>query len=395
VPTLGAACLVWAGGDAWINRVILRRRALVLVGLMSYPLYLWHWPLLAFLQITESGRPGYRLVVAAVALAFVLAWLTYRLVERPVRRTMSGSTPFRIGAVALALLLIGAVSLVSSQTGAIMSRHPYFVTQLAPALPLARTTQACRERFPTSGEYCQPYVDDVKVTTALLGDSHAEHFLTGVGSYLLKKGENVVHLGESGCPPLWDIERLSSGQADTCHSANPSVLDYVGKNDDITRVILSFRGVYDVRGTGYGAEKFGVWYGIPGTALSAEAAIKQALEHTVDYLLKRGKKVSLILEVPELSFDIAECVGRPFSFASNMRTPCAEPRAAVLERQASYRKMVDEIRHSLPALTVFDPMPFLCNDRWCDAIRNNVLLYQDNNHLSAAGSLLFADKFTF
>src|SRR5207247_5485333 len=58
LPVVGTALLIWAGTDAWINRALLGRHALVYIGLMSYPLYLWHWPLLAFARITESGEPS-------------------------------------------------------------------------------------------------------------------------------------------------------------------------------------------------------------------------------------------------------------------------------------------------------------------------------------------------
>ena len=72
LPTMGTALLIWAGTGAWVNRAILSRRSLVYVGLISYPLYLWHWPLLSFLQITEAGSPSSALKASAVGLSFVL-----------------------------------------------------------------------------------------------------------------------------------------------------------------------------------------------------------------------------------------------------------------------------------------------------------------------------------
>ena len=60
-------------------------RGLVYIGLISYPLYLWHWPLLSFLQITEGGAPSTSFKIGAIVLALILAALTFHLVERPVR----------------------------------------------------------------------------------------------------------------------------------------------------------------------------------------------------------------------------------------------------------------------------------------------------------------------
>jgi peptidoglycan/LPS O-acetylase OafA/YrhL len=84
-PTLGAALLISGGPTAWVNRRLLGRRPLVAIGLISYPLYMWHWPLLSYLQITENGSPSRGLRAAAVAASFVLATLTYIVVERPIR----------------------------------------------------------------------------------------------------------------------------------------------------------------------------------------------------------------------------------------------------------------------------------------------------------------------
>ena len=88
------------------------------IGLMSYPLYLWHWPLLSFVRITESGNPSRAIRASAVALAFVLAWWTYEGIERPIRKTTSLRTPLRLGAIAATLLVIATVSFYSYRTNA-------------------------------------------------------------------------------------------------------------------------------------------------------------------------------------------------------------------------------------------------------------------------------------
>jgi len=84
-PVLGAVLVIAAGRQAAPNRVVLSRPGLVLLGLISYPLYLWHWPILTFLRLSMPDDPSTALRVGAVALAVVLAWLTYRLLELPIR----------------------------------------------------------------------------------------------------------------------------------------------------------------------------------------------------------------------------------------------------------------------------------------------------------------------
>lgn len=89
-PTIGATLVIWSGPRAWVNKALLSRPAAVFVGLISYPLYLWHWPLLSFVRITESGAPR-ALIYIAILLSFPLAWLTYAFIERPIRTRRSGA----------------------------------------------------------------------------------------------------------------------------------------------------------------------------------------------------------------------------------------------------------------------------------------------------------------
>ncbi len=85
LPTLGAALVIWAGPHAFVNKAVLSRPTLVWVGIISYPLYLWHWVLLTFDRIAIVGIPTAERRWIALALAALLAWLTYLLVEKPLR----------------------------------------------------------------------------------------------------------------------------------------------------------------------------------------------------------------------------------------------------------------------------------------------------------------------
>jgi peptidoglycan/LPS O-acetylase OafA/YrhL len=86
LPVAGCALVILAGPASWLNRRVLAQRALVFVGLISFPLYLWHWMLLSFLRIVSSGTASGEHRLMVVALSGVLASLTYLLVERPIRR---------------------------------------------------------------------------------------------------------------------------------------------------------------------------------------------------------------------------------------------------------------------------------------------------------------------
>jgi peptidoglycan/LPS O-acetylase OafA/YrhL len=85
IPTIGASLLIVVGMKGWFNRAILSSRVFVAIGLISYPLYLWHWPLLVLNTLVEGTRPSVAHRLIAIALTFVLSIATYFLIERPIR----------------------------------------------------------------------------------------------------------------------------------------------------------------------------------------------------------------------------------------------------------------------------------------------------------------------
>ena len=106
IPVLGATLLIFSGDQSTLGKYLLSHPTLVAIGLISYPLYLWHWPILTFLRIEFSGAPPTGLLVAAIFMSFFLAWLTYWLVEKPIR-----NNPNQIRTV---LVLITLLALVGS-----------------------------------------------------------------------------------------------------------------------------------------------------------------------------------------------------------------------------------------------------------------------------------------
>jgi peptidoglycan/LPS O-acetylase OafA/YrhL len=107
IPTLAGAALIFAGPHAWVNRTILSHPLFVWLGLISYPLYLWHWPLLSFARIVEGDVPSISIRILLVVLSLILAWLTYRFVERPLR--FGRHRKATVAALVLLMTLVGFV----------------------------------------------------------------------------------------------------------------------------------------------------------------------------------------------------------------------------------------------------------------------------------------------
>ncbi len=130
LPVTGTVLTIWAGPYAWINRHVLARKPIVYVGLISYPLYLWHWPLLVIgKSIVTDYSPfnGHDRSTAAVAvlLSFVLSWLTFELVERPIRTRQLGMSLRQVAAAAAAVLAaVALLGIVTLKSDGLPGRYP-------------------------------------------------------------------------------------------------------------------------------------------------------------------------------------------------------------------------------------------------------------------------------
>lgn len=111
LPVLGSVLIILAGPKAWVNRKILSNKIFVWFGLISFSLYLWHWPLLSFGRIVYSDTPSLNYRIVAVLLSVVLAWLTMKFVERPLRfgAHKSSLKVFGLSIYLIALILFGAI----------------------------------------------------------------------------------------------------------------------------------------------------------------------------------------------------------------------------------------------------------------------------------------------
>lgn len=115
IPVIGTFFVILAGPRAWVNRTILSNKVAVWFGLISFPLYLWHWPLLTFARIVENGEPNKIARIVLISLSVLLAWLTVKIVEKPFRFG-NQRTGFKIGMLVCLLFGIGIVGLIVNNT---------------------------------------------------------------------------------------------------------------------------------------------------------------------------------------------------------------------------------------------------------------------------------------
>jgi peptidoglycan/LPS O-acetylase OafA/YrhL len=215
LPVLGAGALLWAGPQALVNRYVFSNRILVWIGLISYPLYLWHWPLLTFAQI-DASEPTTRLMrISIVVLSVLLAWLTYRFIEQPIRRR---SLSKAMTSVLLSVLLTtGLLGLLVYQSSGAPARMPLFIQQLS-ALEFDHTIRTrVGTCFLLTGQTSKDFSNclDEKVagrpSVLLIGDSHASHLYPGLSTRFGHEA-NIIQRTAGFCPPMFGPKTEAIGK---------------------------------------------------------------------------------------------------------------------------------------------------------------------------------------
>ncbi len=254
LPTTGTALMISAGMRAWPNRMILSNPVMVWFGLISFPLYLWHWPLLSFARILEGQTPTIAVRLIGVAIAVCLAWLTYVLVERPLRF----GNHARAKAVALlaSMAAVGAAGLWCFLDGGAVGRiliQPEAARILFMRYPHEPFhNDGCDRMFPMFKTFSACLLSDAAPPDVLIiGDSHSSHFYKSLAARL--RGHVVMNVAEWSCLPF--SSQALQNQHD-CSEKILAALNFVRNSSSIKTVYLAGYWNYLAAG-GFGLEHEG------------------------------------------------------------------------------------------------------------------------------------------
>ncbi|SNX29095.1 Peptidoglycan/LPS O-acetylase OafA/YrhL, contains acyltransferase and SGNH-hydrolase domains [Polynucleobacter meluiroseus] len=200
MPALGSAALIAAGPNALCNRLILKQKVLVWIGLISYPLYLWHWPLLSFEYILHGEAESILIRLITVALSVALAACTYYLIERPIRFGAHKGVKSII--LLILMIFIGYQGFNTYHRDGYVFRLKHLQFRLPPEL-LALSINPEKPAEPIAIAKSKA-IETNRPAIFLWGDSYAGHLVAGYKEQFGQKFE-IVELG-SGCPALFNTE---------------------------------------------------------------------------------------------------------------------------------------------------------------------------------------------
>lgn len=390
-PCLGTAAIIWAGSNAWVNR-LLTIRPLVWIGLISYSLYLWHWPILAYLRVIYIPEeiPHYILALAILS-AVVFATLSLHFIERPFRdgrlrklsrpALLSGSAAALAGVVGLGGLIIiadGFSTLMPSK-----ARAAYAALDDHGLDKLRCNNKSAAKGFCSFGASN----DDVgEIDILLWGDSHAAALRPGVNAYLEQIGQRGLSATLNGCAPLLAIERAENESLRSCSSFNTEVVETLQSRADISTVILAGRWAFVSEGTRVGAES-----GRPVRFVDQQSEVKgednlpyfeRGLSRTVNTILTMGRNVILIGSVPEIGWHVPELLGRYHRLG--IEVPAVPDIDDFRRRNTRVNAVLQHLAQQ-PSVSFIQLASQLCKPD-CTIAVGETPLYVDDDHLSRTGA---------
>ncbi|WP_374547274.1 acyltransferase family protein [Rhodoblastus sp.] len=383
-PTLGAGALLFAGPKAWVNRQFLARAPLVGIGLISYPLYLWHWIFLSYAYILAGGTPPWGSRAALLALSLLAAWATYFFVEKRIRNGRRAKEKALVLCVAMAaLLVLAGVTWLRGGFDYRRGSNPLAdVSTAAMGAGKELTEARCLVAPETIGDRFFCASDKRGPARVLLwGDSKGEALFWGLmrGSSPDRRWSLV---GRWGCPPLLDGDPAAPG---VCPRVNRAIAEALPNHPEIETVVLTFAAHY--------------FRNPAPDDPQVMTPQEKALDATIAMLLGQGRKVVVTLDNPDLP-DPRRCMDRaalgwpPIRWLLGMErdatqvTHCDRPLAEFLAESRAYRAMMARLAARRPEVLIFDPTPILCDASRgiCPMARDGRYLYSYGNHISDSAS---------
>lgn len=370
-PVLSAVLIISAGQTAWLNKKILSHKILVGIGLISYPLYLWHWPLLSYCKILQGNflEPNFWLLVriVCIALAMILAILTYCYVERPVRFGKGNKNRISciLSVLMFAMFITGMYIYYNGHVFYSSNSQSFKVETMTIGKDRDKSILAYAPEAKKLAIARFHNVHSDK-TVAVIGDSHAQSAFPGIAERCAQLNMNSVLLKY----------RFESARD---NAEREIVLDILKSKKDIKHVFIFLRGVVYLTGKDHDS----------GNTNSFIKDFNLLLQDTINTLQGFGKKVHIVSENPVYPVLPLFYLSRQISFKKFI-SPAHEEylnqftvKENVYEHQKDYLSMLQGLEGAeiINGLDVFCP-----HDACLPYDENQMLLFYDDDHLSVYGS---------
>lgn len=392
LPTIGAFFLISSGPTTFLNKHFLANRVMVFIGLISYPLYLWHWPLLSFTRMMVGQDPSITQKIYAILITFLLASLTYFFIEKNIRKPKSVIRTKTLVIIAVALFA-SAISI--KMYGGISGRS---INQKIKSMAIENEdAQKIFNASRVSDKSCQNLLsikvkkEEVCLTNSkapevlFAGDSHAMALYSSI--YAKDMKIDAVLMAAHGCQLYPNLNYTSTHQntwGNDCQEIAQNIIQQTQHMPSIKTIVLTSHYPFDSD-----ISQSDSIYNLQGKKLNNQDAFILGEGELIKKLMAEGKNVVLVLDVPHLKYDPRDCIQR----STFLHTPsCDIALSEHLKVQGAYLNQVKELQVKFPKLHVFDSRSIFCDQVTCFVKDDKDYLYFDSHHMTIKASLKTLSK---
>ena len=393
LPCVGTTLVIYAGrAGTGLSTRILSFKPIVFIGLISYSVYLWHWPLITFAKYTfHYSHP---MMVAVMAGSVAVGFLSWYFVERPFRNPalLSRRKIFSSWAVASLILLVAAISTKNAdgfpRRFSDQVNHYLNITTISerPKPMVGVIDRYDPNQAPIFGD------DSAPPSIALWGDSHAGALLPMLHRIGQESGKSFISYDMPGQPPMTEVTQLEKSDRVNRSAYSREVLDSLKKNTSIRKVILHARWTSYTKGDVLlGNSKPQPIYGHPfETWEKQQAYIASRFDMVIRELLEAKKTVVIVYPIPETGVNIPLFLAK--LAAAGETAPDHLPSLNFVVNHRDTLQMLDFWKDHPGVITIRPDRTLLDADQVRVQIEGQPL-FRDDDHLSMAGSLLLRDLF--
>ncbi|HEX5222090.1 MAG TPA: acyltransferase family protein [Verrucomicrobiae bacterium] len=375
-PVLGSALLIWVGsssvGFSRIGR-LLASKPVVFVGLISYSLYLWHWPLFSFTRYVSVKAPSAMVWWTLIAASIVLATLSWRFVETPFRRRkVFAARPQLFAATAVLFVVMLGSGVVMFRTNGFDGRVDRLTRNLIETGKFDQSYVRELEVVHIPDELVRLGVTNVAPSALIWGDSHAMAVLPVIDSICKETGVAAVAATHAGTPPVVGyFSRNQWGLNEQSLPFNAAVMDYIKKAKLRNVILISYWNMH-----------------------SEVAEFRTALLKTVEEIRASGAAVYLMRDVPIYEYNILKVLVRS-SYKGEDLAQFGLTRSEFIAADKMPATLLEQLKSA--GVQILDPIPLLMERSRSEKFLpydSGGSFYYDGNHLSTYGSLALKPMFT-
>ena len=374
LPTFAAALLIAMCKNSFINSRILSNKNLVFIGKISYPLYLYHWPLISFARIREGSNPSLIIRWLIISVAVWFAYLTYRYLEKPVREKQNSKL---VIALILALSFFGVAGIAAYERGGVFLPS-FFIVKIvneggtdyrANSDYFSKFSFGCDKKYlpePTKENSlnCGQSKKEGPPEIMILGDSHAQMLYPAIAE--INPDMNVVYATTS-------VPYKTTSTA--------PLIEHPLFADLYSRIIKTPETKFVVLNASWMAKK---------SQLPSDVNLGAELERVAKLLKDANKKLLSVTDVPNFNIHPARC---KYSNRLGILSKCTMPRTIVDQQLEFYFSDFQYVQSQMSDVKLLNISYDFCNDAECMMAKSGKLLYFDGGHLSIEGSLLLSKRF--